>query len=176
VGCNDRANAGHGQKTRRPEGFRGKGRLASLLLGHRPLRVLARAARTSLVAPRHAAFSPKTGLHAIFRHALRAEGPKCYSPDRRIEYSLLRRFWLVARREEGSIAAALCDPTSNDATSQNRRNPPGQGRFALRLRCSLSRVSLRIHSIARASPQSKTALANCILSCGLGSTRGAVAR
>jgi len=37
VGCNDRANAGHGQKTDRPEGFRGKGRLASLLLGHRPL-------------------------------------------------------------------------------------------------------------------------------------------
>ena len=37
AGCNDRANAGHGQKTRRPEGFRGKGRLASLLLGHRPL-------------------------------------------------------------------------------------------------------------------------------------------
>ena len=65
MGCNDRANAGHGQKTRRPEGFRGKGRLASLLLGHRPLRVC------SLVAPRHAAFSPKTGLHAIFRHALR---------------------------------------------------------------------------------------------------------
>src|SRR6185295_1964564 len=89
----------------------------------------------------------------------------------RIEYSLLRRFWLVARREEGSIAAALCDPTSNDATSQKRRNPPGQGRFALRLRCSLSRVSLRIHSFARASPQSKTVLANCILSCGLGSKR-----
>src|SRR6266436_4272347 len=32
AGCKERANAGHGQKTRRPEGFRGKGRLASLLL------------------------------------------------------------------------------------------------------------------------------------------------
>src|SRR5229473_3321617 len=29
AGCKERANAGHGQKTRRPEGFRGKGRLAS---------------------------------------------------------------------------------------------------------------------------------------------------
>src|SRR5713101_6532592 len=34
AGCDDRPNAGHGQKTRRPEGFRGKGRLASLLLGY----------------------------------------------------------------------------------------------------------------------------------------------
>src|SRR6185369_8573290 len=81
-----------------------------------------------------------------------------YSPDRRIEYSLLRRFWLVARREEGSIAAALCDPTSNEATSQKRRNLPGQGRFALGLRCSFGRVSPWIHSITRASPQGKTAL------------------
>src|SRR6266851_4995962 len=29
AGCKERANAGHGQKTRRPEGFRGKGRVAS---------------------------------------------------------------------------------------------------------------------------------------------------
>jgi len=35
AGCKDRANAGHGQKTRRPEGFRAKGRLASLLLSRR---------------------------------------------------------------------------------------------------------------------------------------------
>src|SRR5712664_1533659 len=35
AGCKERANAGHGQKTRRPEGFRGKGRLASLLLSRR---------------------------------------------------------------------------------------------------------------------------------------------
>jgi hypothetical protein len=75
-----------------------------------------------------------------------------------MEYSLLQRFWLVARREEGSIAAALCDPTSNNATSQKRCNPSGKGRFALRLRCSLGRVSLRIHSLARASPQAKPAL------------------
>jgi hypothetical protein len=38
AGCNDRANTGHGQKTRRPEGFRGKGRLASLLLSRRSTR------------------------------------------------------------------------------------------------------------------------------------------
>src|SRR6266704_3710966 len=37
AGCKERANAGNGQKTRRPEGFRAKGRLPSLLLGHRPL-------------------------------------------------------------------------------------------------------------------------------------------
>src|SRR6266704_5128485 len=29
AGCKERANAGHGQKTRRPEGFRAKGRLPS---------------------------------------------------------------------------------------------------------------------------------------------------
>src|SRR5678815_2115487 len=81
-----------------------------------------------------------------------------YSPDRGIEYSLLQRFWLVARREEGSIAAALCNPTSNEATSQKRRTPPGQDRFALGLRCSLGRGSRWIHSLARASPQGKTAL------------------
>src|SRR5712692_9781118 len=38
AGCDDRTNAGHGQKTRRPEGFRGKGRLASLLLSRRSTR------------------------------------------------------------------------------------------------------------------------------------------
>ena len=38
AGCNDRANAGQRQKTRRPEGFRAEGRLASLLLSRRPTR------------------------------------------------------------------------------------------------------------------------------------------
>src|SRR5262245_24410138 len=37
AGCNGRANGGPGQKTRRPEGFRGKGQLASLFLGRRQL-------------------------------------------------------------------------------------------------------------------------------------------
>ena len=83
---------------------------------------------------------------------------RSYSPDGRIEYSLLQRFWLVARREEGSIAAALFDPTSNNATSQKRCNPWGKGRFVLRLRCLLGRGSLRIHSLARASPQAKPPL------------------
>src|SRR5206468_5461464 len=74
-----------------------------------------------------------------------------------------RRFWLVARREvlphgHRSIAPALCDPTSNEATSQKRRNPSGRGRFALGLRCSVGRVSPGIHSLPRASPQGKTAL------------------
>jgi len=35
AGCNDRANASHGQKNRRPDGFRGKDRLALLLLSRR---------------------------------------------------------------------------------------------------------------------------------------------
>ena len=39
AGCNGRANAGCGQKTRRPEGLGGKAPLAALLVGHRPLRV-----------------------------------------------------------------------------------------------------------------------------------------
>ena len=37
AGCKDRANEGQRQKSRRPEGFRGKSRLASLLLCQRPL-------------------------------------------------------------------------------------------------------------------------------------------
>src|SRR3989442_13339354 len=53
AGCKERANAGHGQKTRRPEGFRGKGHLASpcsrmpseLLRGGRAQRLARRAIR-----------------------------------------------------------------------------------------------------------------------------------
>src|SRR5688572_7715173 len=45
AGCDSRANAGHRQKIRRPEGFRGKGPLASLFLGHRAL---------AAMLPRHA--------------------------------------------------------------------------------------------------------------------------
>src|SRR6185436_283013 len=87
-----------------------------------------------------------------------ADEANLYSSDGGMEHSLLRRFWLVARREEGSIAAELCDPMSNEAKSQKRRNTSGKGRFGLRLRCSLGRGSLRIHSLARASPQGKPAL------------------
>ena len=66
VGCNGRANAGHRQRTRRPEGSRGNGPLASLLVGHRPLRVcslLTRSSRRSwnAKADRHRTVSPKTG-------------------------------------------------------------------------------------------------------------------
>src|SRR5207249_10757949 len=67
-------------------------------------------------------------------------------------------FGLGRGARRGSIAAALCDPTSNEATSQKRRNPSGRGRFALGLRCSVGRVSPWIHSVPRASPQGKTAL------------------
>src|SRR5258708_34684597 len=56
AGCKDRANAGHGQKTRRPEGFRGKGRLASLLLSRRSTRdILLRRASPSGLFPENSA-------------------------------------------------------------------------------------------------------------------------
>lgn len=70
AGCDGQANAGPRQNTRRPEGFRAKDRLASLLLGHRPLRV------RSLVAPRHPAFSPKTEPLAVFNQT-----PNSCRPD-----------------------------------------------------------------------------------------------
>ena len=70
AGCDNRVNAGPRQKDRRPEGFRAKDRLASLLLGHRPLRVC------SLVAPRHPAFFPKTEPVAVFNQTLNP-----YRPD-----------------------------------------------------------------------------------------------
>src|SRR5258707_15653284 len=64
AGCKERANAGHGQKTRRPEGFRGKGRLASLLLSRRSTRdILLRRAC-------HPAFSTKTAPLVVSKQAL----------------------------------------------------------------------------------------------------------
>lgn len=51
AGCDARANAVHGQKTRRLEGFCAKGRLAALLLGRRPMKG---------ILPRHA--SPSNPL------------------------------------------------------------------------------------------------------------------
>src|SRR5713226_10444060 len=56
AGCKERVNAGHGQKTRRPEGFRGKGRLASLLLSRRSTRdILRRRASPSGLFPENSA-------------------------------------------------------------------------------------------------------------------------
>ena len=52
AGCNDRANAAHGQKNRRPEGCRAKVRLASLLLSQRPIKgILLRRALPSSLLP-----------------------------------------------------------------------------------------------------------------------------
>src|SRR6266478_1120551 len=63
AGCKERANAGHGQKTRRPEGFRGKGRLASLLLSRRSTRgiLLRRASPAGLFPENSAPRSFQTG-------------------------------------------------------------------------------------------------------------------
>ncbi len=64
------------KRPRRPEGFRGQGHLAALLLSQRPLRV------SSLVAPCQLALPTKTGPLPIFRQALRkrfASGQPCDS-------------------------------------------------------------------------------------------------
>src|SRR5216684_7475538 len=63
AGCKERANAGHGQKTRRPEGFRGKGRLASLLLSRRSTRdiLLRRVSPSGLFPENSAPRSFRTG-------------------------------------------------------------------------------------------------------------------
>ena len=59
AGCDARDNQAPGQKTRRPEGYRAKGRLASLLLSRRPMKgiLLRRALPSSLLldnsTPRH---------------------------------------------------------------------------------------------------------------------------
>jgi hypothetical protein len=54
VVCDGRVNDAPIQKNRRPEGFCGKGGLASLFVGHRPLRVC------SGLTPRQPALSTKT--------------------------------------------------------------------------------------------------------------------
>ena len=118
AGCDGRANAGRGQKTRRPEGFRGEGWLASLLLGRRPLRV------SSLGAPRHPAFSAKTGLPRNFQTGSEVSGQlsRLLSPgSKRLSLCLLRVFI----RDEG-----------NNGTKCNR--PGHQGRKA--------RTTLNTHS------------------------------
>ena len=69
AGCKERANAGHGQKTRRPEGFRGKGRLASLLLSRRSTRdiLLRRASPSGLFPENSAPRSFQTGSKLLKR-------------------------------------------------------------------------------------------------------------
>src|SRR5260370_11980814 len=81
AGCDDRGNAGHGQRTRRPEGFRGKGRLASpcsrmlsaLLRGGRAQRLLRRASPSGLFPenspPRSFQTGSNAGLAALVRRA-----------------------------------------------------------------------------------------------------------
>ena len=63
AGCKERANASHGQKTRRPKGFRAKGRLASLLLSRRPTRgiLLRRASPSGLWLENRSTRSFQTG-------------------------------------------------------------------------------------------------------------------
>src|SRR5260370_24906910 len=67
AGCKERANAGHGQKTRRPEGFRGKGCLASLLLSRRSTRdiLVRRASPSGLCCENSAPRSFQTGSKLV---------------------------------------------------------------------------------------------------------------
>src|SRR5580765_2255925 len=62
-GCKDRANAAHGRKTRRPEGFRATGPLASLLLSRRSTRdiLLRRASPSGLLRENSTPQSFQTG-------------------------------------------------------------------------------------------------------------------
>src|SRR5713101_6557422 len=74
AGCKERVNAGHGQKTRRPEGFRGKGRLTSPC--SRMLSELLRGGRAQRLPRRacHPAFSPKTAPLVVSKPALSGIG------------------------------------------------------------------------------------------------------
>src|SRR5712692_38853 len=64
AGCKERANAGHGQKTRRPEGFRAKDRLAPLLRGGRAQRLPRRASPSGLLPENRPPANFKTGSEA----------------------------------------------------------------------------------------------------------------
>src|SRR5712691_11402554 len=85
AGCKERANAGHGQKTRRPEGFRGKGRLASLLLSRRSTRdiLLRRVSPSGLFPENSAPRSFQTGSKMLmaWRYGGKAEG-RMQNPER----------------------------------------------------------------------------------------------
>src|SRR2546427_6444215 len=67
----------------------------------------------------------------------------------------LRPIWPVARREGGSVSAAILDRLSNEATGQIRRNPQGGMSFGRRRRCSLLTDPLRDMLVARAWPPPK---------------------
>jgi len=68
AGCKVRDNEGQRQKTRRPEGFRGLGRLASLLLGRRPTKgILPRRASPSSPARENSSLPNfQTGSNPLF--------------------------------------------------------------------------------------------------------------
>jgi internalin A len=69
AGCDGRANADRSQKNRRPEGFRGKGRLASLLLGPSPTAGMLprRVSPSSLFHENRTPRNFQTGSKAMFR-------------------------------------------------------------------------------------------------------------
>ena len=60
-------------------------------------------------------------------------------------------FWAEARRERRAYPEVDLEGASNDASVQKTCRPEGCSEFGLWLRCSVGRVSLRIHSLPRAS-------------------------
>src|SRR5439155_18468221 len=63
--------------------------------------------------------------------------------------------WPVARREGGSVSAAILDRPSNEATGQIGRNPQGGMSFGRRRCCLLLTDPLRDMLVARAWPPPK---------------------
>src|SRR5687768_12896426 len=94
-------------------------------------------------------------------------GAPCYSPDRRIEYSLPRLFCPGTRRERGSVSAAILDRASNEAPGQNSLGPKGCGAFGFWLRFSSVTEPWRLCSLLAPRQKPKSPATNCVLSYGL---------
>src|SRR6058998_4095034 len=72
----------------------------------------------------------------------------------------LRSNWPGARREGGSVSAAIIDRLSNEAPGQFQRNPEGGMSFGRRRRCSLLTDPLGICSSLAPSLPPKSIAAN----------------
>src|ERR1041384_2863470 len=80
AGCADRANAGDRQESRRPEGFRAEGRLASLFLSRRPTRgiLLRRASPPNLLHENRTLWNFKTGSKLLNPQPHRRKVRRCF--------------------------------------------------------------------------------------------------
>src|SRR6266851_4874927 len=105
AGCKERANAGHGQKTRRPEGFRGKGRLASLLLSRRSTRdiLLRRVSPSGLFPENSAPRSFRTGSKGKCGAEIRRRKAERRNPENQ-EWGLWNSPLRVKRQSRARVA------------------------------------------------------------------------